>query len=59
VGRSSFWRFFPSGFRFGFAVLEAEAVNAGLDDVAMMGKAVQQRSGHLRVAEVENARIKN
>jgi len=37
VGRSSCWGFFLSGFWFGFAVLEAEAVIAGLDDVAMMG----------------------
>ena len=33
------------------AVLEAPAVITGLDDVAMMGDAVQQRGGHLGIAE--------
>ena len=33
------------------AVLEAPAVVAGLDDVAVMGKAVEQRGRHLRIAE--------
>ena len=33
------------------AVLEAPAVVAGLDDVAVMGEAVEQRGGHLGVAE--------
>jgi hypothetical protein len=34
-----------------FSVLEAPAVVAGLDDVAVMGEAVQQGRGHLGVAE--------
>src|ERR1700745_1746101 len=33
------------------AVLEAPALVAGLDDVAMMGEAVEERRGHLRIAE--------
>ncbi len=33
------------------AVLEAPALVAGLDDLAMMGKTVEQRGGHLGVAE--------
>ena len=33
------------------AVLEAPALVAGLDDVAVMGEAVEQRGGHLGVAE--------
>ena len=33
------------------AVLEAEAVISGFEDVAMMGEPVEQRGGHLRVAE--------
>ena len=33
------------------SVLEAEAVITGLYDVAMMGKAVEQRGGHFGVAE--------
>ena len=33
--------FLLSGFGFGGAILEAEAVIAGLDNVAMMGKAVE------------------
>ena len=33
------------------AVLEAPALVAGLDDVAVMGEAVEQRRGHLGVAE--------
>ena len=33
------------------AVLEAPAVVAGLDDVAMVGQAVEKRGGHLGVAE--------
>lgn len=33
------------------AVLEAEAVVSGLKDVAMMRKAIEQRGGHLIVAE--------
>src|SRR4029077_17893912 len=33
------------------AVLEAPAVVAGLDDVAMMGEAIEQGRGHLRIAE--------
>src|SRR5277367_1088631 len=33
------------------AVLEAPAVVAGLDDVAMMGQAIEQSRGHLRIAE--------
>ena len=33
------------------AVLEAPAVVAGLDDVAMVREAVEQRRGHLGVAE--------
>ncbi len=42
---------FPFGFRFGFAVLEAEAIVTSLDDVAMMGKAVELCGGHFGVAE--------
>lgn len=41
--------FFLSCFGFCVAVLEAEAVIAGLDDVAMMGKAVEQCRSHLGV----------
>ena len=33
------------------AVLEAPALVAGLDDVAVMGEAVEQRGRHLRIAE--------
>lgn len=33
------------------AILEAPAFVAGLDDVAMMGEAVEQRGGHLGVTE--------
>ena len=33
------------------AVLEAPAVVAGLDDVAMMSETVEQSCGHLRIAE--------
>ena len=33
------------------AVLEAPALVAGLDDVAVMGEAVEQRGGHLGIAE--------
>jgi hypothetical protein len=33
------------------AVLEAPALVAGLDDVAMMGEAVEQRGRHLGIAE--------
>jgi hypothetical protein len=43
--------FLLSGFGFGGAVLEAEAVIAGLYDMAMMGKAVEQCCGHLGIAE--------
>ncbi len=43
--------FFLSCFGFCVAVLEAEAVIAGLDDVAMMGKTVEQCGRHLGVAE--------
>ena len=32
-------------------MLEAPAVVAGLDDVAVVGNAVEQRGGHLGVAE--------
>ena len=32
-------------------VLEAPAVVAGLDDVAMMSETVEQSRGHLRIAE--------
>ena len=35
----------------GVAALEAPAVIAGLDDVAVMGQPVEQRGGHLGVAE--------
>lgn len=40
--------------RFGLmrrAVLEAEAVVSGFEDVAMVGEPVEQRGGHLGVAE--------
>jgi len=33
------------------AAFEAPAVVAGLDDVAMVGQAVEQRGGHLGVAK--------
>ena len=33
------------------AILEAPAFVAGLDDVAMMGEAVEQRGGHLGITE--------
>jgi hypothetical protein len=33
------------------AVLEAPALVAGLDDVAVMGEAIEERRGHLRIAE--------
>jgi hypothetical protein len=33
------------------AVLESPAFVAGLDDVAMVGEAVEERGGHLRIAE--------
>ena len=33
------------------AVLEAPALVAGLDDLAVVGQAVEQRGGHLGVAE--------
>ena len=33
------------------AALEAPTVVAGLDDVAVVGQAVEQRGGHLGVAE--------
>jgi hypothetical protein len=33
------------------AVLEAPAVIAGLDDVAMMGEAIEHRGGHPRIAK--------
>lgn len=33
------------------AVLEAEAVVSGFEDVAVVGKPVEQRGGHLGVAE--------
>ncbi len=48
---SSCCGFILSGFWFVGAVLEAEAVIAGLDDVAMMGQAVEQRCGHLGIPE--------
>ncbi len=51
MGRSSCWGFFLSGFWFGFAVLEGEAVIAGRDDVAMMGEPVEERGRHFGVAE--------
>jgi hypothetical protein len=35
---SSCWGFFLSGFGFGVALFEAEAIIAGLDDMAMVGK---------------------
>ena len=39
-----------AGIRSG-AVLEAPAFVAGLDDLAMMGEAIEQRRGHLGIAE--------
>lgn len=33
------------------AVLEPEAVVAGLEDVAVMGKPIEERGGHLCIAE--------
>ena len=35
----------------GVAVFEAAALVAGFDDVAMIGEAVAQRRGHVRIAE--------
>ena len=51
VGAGSSCCYFLSDFRCCGAVLEAEAVVAGLDDVAMMGQAVEQGRGHLGVTE--------
>jgi hypothetical protein len=51
VERSRCCGFVLSGFGFGGTVLEAEAVIAGLDDVAMMGKAIEQCRGHLGIPE--------
>src|SRR4051794_31331343 len=34
-----------------FAMLEAPAFVAGLDDVAVMGEAIEQRRGHFRIAK--------
>jgi hypothetical protein len=48
---SSYWGFFLSGFVFCGAVLEAEAVVAGLEDMAIVGKAVEQSGGHLGITE--------
>jgi hypothetical protein len=33
------------------AALEAPAVIAGLDDIAVMGQAIEQRGRHLRITE--------
>ena len=33
------------------AAFEAPAVIAGLDDIAMVGQAIEQRGGHLGIAE--------
>lgn len=33
------------------AVLEAEAIVSGFEDVAMVGQPVEQRGGYLRIAE--------
>ena len=33
------------------AALEAPTVVAGLDDIAVMGQAIEQRSGHLGISE--------
>ena len=41
----------PSRLNASGAVLEAPGFIAGLDDVAVMGEPVQQRGGHLGVAE--------
>src|SRR3984957_17537565 len=45
-------RFLLSGFgSLGCAVLEAEAVVSGFENVAAVGEAIEQRRRHLRVAE--------
>jgi hypothetical protein len=51
VGLWSRGSFFLAGFGFGGTVLEADTVVAGLEDMAMMGKAVEQSSGHFGVSE--------
>jgi len=52
VTGGSRWGFLLSGFGLlGGAVLEPEAVVAGLEDVAVMGKPIEQRGGHFGVAE--------
>ena len=43
--------FFLSGFGGSGAGPEAEAVIAGLEDVAVVGKPIQQGGGHLGIAE--------
>ena len=51
-GRGQVSRFLLRRFRLvRRAVLEAEAVVSGFEDVAMMGKPIQQRGGHLGIAE--------
>ena len=51
IGRRSSERLLLSGFWLRRAGLEAEAVVPGFKDVAVMGKAVEERCGHLGVAE--------
>ena len=48
---SSCCGFVLSGFGFCGAVLEAEAIVSCLKDVAMVGKAVEQRGSHLSITE--------
>ena len=40
------------------AVLEAPAFVAGLDDLAMMGEAIEQRCGHLGISSTPCRRTK-
>ena len=49
--RNSVIRLVSVGWSGSAAVLEAPAVVAGLDDVAMVREPVEQSGGHLRIAE--------
>jgi hypothetical protein len=51
AGVGSSWCFFLSDFGGSRAGLEAEAVVAGFQDVAVVGEPIQQGGGHLGVAE--------
>ena len=51
AGFGSSWCFFLSGFGGSGAGPEPEAVVAGFEDVAVVGKPIQQGGGHLGIAE--------